>query len=156
MAEQQGGYRRPSRPAPVSGPGAMSKRTDGQGPRYMAGGEYGEGQEMMELQNSAPMSKTDSRAPRPRGGAAARPMPMMNESEQVTPLFSPTARPGEPITAGAPFGDGPGPMEDPFQAKPNNLEVVLKYLPSIREAASHEGAPDRFRALVRYLQGATR
>lgn len=114
MAEQQGGYRRPSRPAPVSGPGAMSKRTDGQGPRYMAGGEYGEGQEMMELQNSAPMSKTDSRAPRPRGGAAARPMPMMNESEQVTPLFSPSARPGEPITAGAPFGAGAGPSETPL------------------------------------------
>ena len=64
MAEQQGGYRRPSSPAPVSGPGALSRRTDGQGARYMAGGEYGEGQEMMELQTSAPMSQAPS-APRP-------------------------------------------------------------------------------------------
>jgi len=63
MAEGQGGYRQPSNPAPVSGPGALSQRTDGQGARYMSGGQYGEGQELMELQTSAPMSKA---APQPR------------------------------------------------------------------------------------------
>jgi hypothetical protein len=81
---------------------------------------------------------------------------MAGMPSEVTPLFDPTQRPDEPITAGAPFGDGPGPVEDPFQAQPNNLEIVLKYLPAIREAATHEGAPDRFRALARYLQGVSR
>lgn len=107
MAEQQGGYRRPSNPAPVSGPGALSQRTDGQGARYMAGGQYGEGQEMMDLQTSAPMSKAPAqpRMRQPRSGRQ-----VAEEGMQVTPLFAPTERPDEPITAGAPFGPGPGPV----------------------------------------------
>ena len=110
MAEQQGGYRRPSNPAPVSGPGALSRRTDGQGARYMAGGGYGEGQEMMDLQTSAPMSKAPEQ-PRPsraRGTGQA-----MQETPRPTPLFAPSERPDEPITAGAPFGPGPGPAMRP-------------------------------------------
>ncbi len=42
MAEQ-GGYRAPSSPAPVSGPGALSQRTDGgptQGAKYVSGLPY--------------------------------------------------------------------------------------------------------------------
>ena len=106
MAEQHGGYRRPSSPAPASGPGALSRRTDGQGARYMAGGEYGEGQEMMDLQTSAPMSKAPA-PPRPSRSRSAR--QIVDDGMQVTPLFAPTERPDEPITAGAPFGPGPGP-----------------------------------------------
>lgn len=104
MAEGHGGMRRPSNPAPVSGPGALSQRTDGQGARYMAGGEYGEGQEMMDLQTSAPMSKAPA-APRPRTGRQI----VAEDMARPTPLFAPTERPDEPITAGAPFGPGPGP-----------------------------------------------
>jgi hypothetical protein len=106
MAEQQGGYRRPSSPAPVSGPGALSQRTDGQGAKYMAGGEYGEGQEMMDLQTSAPMSKApeQQRMRQPRSGRQ-----VVEEGMRPTPLFAPTERPDEPITAGAPFGPGLGP-----------------------------------------------
>ena len=107
MAEQQGGYRRPSSPAPVSGPGALSRRTDGQGARYMAGGQYGEGQEMMDLQTSAPMSKAPA-PPRPSRSRPAR--QVVQEEMRPTPLFAPTERPDEPITAGAPFGPGPGPV----------------------------------------------
>lgn len=156
MTEQpmQGGYRRPSSPAPVSGPGAMSRRTDGQGARYMSGGEYGEGQEMMDLQTSAPMSETRTRTPRARASRAAT--PAAGGGTQVTPLFAPSERPDEPITAGMPFGAGQSPMEQQFNGKPGNLDVVLKYLPAIREAATHEGTPERFRALARYLQGMQR
>jgi hypothetical protein len=150
MAEGRGGYRQPSNPAPVSGPGALSQRTDGQGARYMAGGEYGEGQEMMDLQTSAPMAQAPSPTPRgraPRAQAAP-------EGARPTPLFAPTERPDEPITAGAPFGPGPGPAEALQMSKPvNNLEVVRKYLPVLRQVATYDGAPDRFRALVRYLEG---
>jgi len=106
MAEGRGGYRQPSNPAPVSGPGSLSRRTDGQGARYMAGGDYGEGQEMMDLQTSAPMSKTETTAVRPRARAGRQAAP---EAAMPTPLFAPTERPDEPITAGAPFGPGPGP-----------------------------------------------
>ena len=151
MAEVRGGYRQPSNPAPVSGPGSLSRRTDGQGARYMAGGEYGEGQEMMDLQTAAPMSKTEAPAARPRARAGRQAAP---EAAMPTPLFAPTERPDEPITAGAPFGPGPGPAEAMQMSKPvNNLEVVTKYLPVLRQVATYDGAPDRFRALVRYLEG---
>lgn len=110
MAEGQGGYRQPSNPAPVSGPGALSQRTDGQGAKYMAGGQYGEGQEMMDLQTSAPMSKAPEqpRMRQPRSGRQ-----VVEEGMRPTPLFAPTERPDEPITAGAPFGPGPGPVVRP-------------------------------------------
>lgn len=100
----RGGYQKPSNPAPVSGPGALSRRTDGgptQGAKYMAGGRYGEGQALQEMQRSAPMA------------AAARPnvsAPKMQPAmSPVTSIFAPTERPGEPLTAGMPFGEGPGP-----------------------------------------------
>jgi len=62
----------------------------------------------MDLQASAPMSKTETASPRAQGRAAAQPAP---QQAQVTPLFAPTQRPDEPITAGAPFGAGPGPAQ---------------------------------------------
>lgn len=123
MAEGHGGMRRPSNPAPVSGPGALSRRTDGQGARYMAGGEYGEGQEMMDLQTSAPMSKAPA-APRPRTGRQVA----AEEMARPTPLFAPTERPDEPITAGAPFGPGPGPTaRTPMSSLAGTLEKLLPY-----------------------------
>ena len=125
MAEQQGGYRRPSSPAPVSGPGALSRRTDGQGARYMAGGEYGEGQEMMDLQTSAPMSKAPA-APRPSRSRGAG--QIVEEGMRPTPLFAPTERPDEPITAGAPFGPGPGPAMSAQPAR-TVAESIAKFLP---------------------------
>lgn len=154
MAEQQGGYRRPSNPAPVSGPGALSQRTDGrQGARYMSGGEYGEGQEMMDLQTSAPMSEAPAQ-PRPRRGQGAG--QVMEEGPRPTPLFAPTERPDEPITAGAPFGPGPGPAEPTQRGRgttPANLEVLSRYLPVMRQVATGPDTPDRFKALVRFLEG---
>lgn len=49
----RGGYQRPSNPAPVSGPGAMSKRTDG-GPvqklRDLPDAQYGEAATFRDLQ----------------------------------------------------------------------------------------------------------
>jgi hypothetical protein len=148
MAEQQGGYRRPSNPAPVSGPGALSQRTDGrQGARYMSGGEYGEGQEMMDLQTSAPMAQAPA-GPRPRTGRQV----VSEEMTPPTPLFAPTERPDEPITAGAPFGPGPGPdaLANSPQSRP---PAVVKYLPYLEQATRWADTPDTFKAFVRYLQG---
>ncbi len=91
---QQGGYRKPSNPAPISGPGALSQRTDGgatQPATYMAGLPYGQGQQNYNNQVAAPM--------------AGNPIPQM---EMPTPLMAPTSRPNEPITSGVDVGDGPG------------------------------------------------
>jgi hypothetical protein len=124
MAEGHGGMRRPSNPAPVSGPGAMSRRTDGQGARYIAGGEYGEGQEMMDLQTSAPMAKSPEVRPRRRAAAP----PAVEMGPAPTPLFAPTERPDEPITAGAPFGPGPGPTQSSQPAQ-TVAESIARFLP---------------------------
>ena len=91
---QQGGYRRPTNPAPISGPGSLSKRTDGsptQPATYISGLPYGQGQETYSNQVAAPM--------------AGNPVPQM---EMPTPLLAPTARPDEPVTAGIDRGAGPG------------------------------------------------
>lgn len=151
MAERHGGMRRPANPAPVSGPGALSRRTDGQGARYIPGGEYGEGQEMMDLQTSAPMSRAPESAARPRarGGRQV----VSEEMARPTPLFAPTERPEEPITAGAPFGPGPGP--DALGVGPAGKQppAVAKYLPYLEQATRWPDTPDTFKAFVRYLQG---
>ena len=109
MAGEWGGKRTPSNPAPVSGPGQLSQRTDG-GPQQvqadMTGMPYGENAEFNTMQSMAPMSASPSaRSPRSSARKASQAGGM-----SATPLFSPTQRPDEPVTAGAPFGPGDGPM----------------------------------------------
>lgn len=100
---QQGGYRKPENPAPMSGPGALSQRTDGgpaQGARYISGLPYGQGQATYDQQTAAPM-------------AAASPMPSapaVAPMEMPTPLFAPTSRPNEAVTSGVDIGEGVGSM----------------------------------------------
>jgi hypothetical protein len=106
MAGQQGGYRQPANPAPVSGPGALSQRTDGgavdgmqpaqtQSPKYMPGLGYGKGGENMANQQAAPL--------------AGNPTPVTSApAMQAVPLDVPTQRPEEPITSGIDRGPGPG------------------------------------------------
>ena len=97
MAEQ-GGYRKPENPAPMSGPGALSQRTDGgpsQGAKYISGLPYGQGQETYNQQTAAPM-------------AAAEPTPAAPTLPPMLSLNDPTQRPDEPLTAGIDRGEGPG------------------------------------------------
>lgn len=98
MSDARGGYRRPRHPAPVSGPGKHSKRTDGgpgvtlkQAQRYMQGDEYGESKELNELQAGADLAAAPGTqdAPRPESDRPANPQ-----------LADPTQRPDEPVTAG--------------------------------------------------------
>ena len=154
---EHGGKRTPGRPAPVSGPGQLSQRTDG-GPQQVlsdvSGMAYGENQGMEDLQSAAPMSasgQATARATR-RGGAgrAAQGAAGMGG----TPLMSPTQRPDEPITAGAPFGPGEmGRDETMFQESlSQDFEALKKYLPDLEEAANFTNAPGSFRYLVSYLR----
>lgn len=96
----RGGYRQPNNPAPVSGPGALSKRTDGgategmtQPAQYISGLGYGKGKETYDTQTAAPMQGND---------IPAMPTP------QAVPLSAPTTRPNEPVTSGIDMGPGPG------------------------------------------------
>ncbi len=101
-----GGYREPNNPAPVSGPGAMSQRTDGgptQSAKYMSGLPYGQGQAQMQQQTSAPMAGNPTAAAQVNVDSAAQ-APQM---PQTVGMFEPTQRPDEPITAGMDFGPGP-------------------------------------------------
>ena len=107
MANGHGGMRTPANPAPVSGPGALSQRTDGQPARYASGMPYGDGQDFYDIQTSAPMASTDNVAAGKR--VARRSSQSVAGAAPVTPLFAPTERPEEPVTAGAAMGPGPGP-----------------------------------------------
>ena len=100
----RGGYRKPNNPAPVSGPGKLSRRTDGgpgskQAMKEIRTGKYGESKQLMEQQQGAPMA--GSPAPTPAVEA-----PAQRRGPKVTPLFAPTERPSEPVTSGLPFGEG--------------------------------------------------
>ena len=104
MADGHGGYRKPTNPAPVSGPGRLSKRTDG-GPsqklQALTDQPYGDREASLQQQRSAPMSQQNS----------IQPMPVPSGSPQGSPVpfDAPSNRPNEPITHGVDIGPGAGP-----------------------------------------------
>ena len=97
----------PSNPAPVSGPGALSRRTDG-GPaqklRELPNAQYGEAQTFRELQQGAALAQSNPVSSSPTTGSMAG-----GGTPSIIPLNAPTTRPDEPVTAGSAFGPGPGP-----------------------------------------------
>lgn len=112
--EGRGGYRAPSNPAPVSGPGALSQRTDGgptQGAKYISGLPYGQGQETYSNQVAAPMAGNT-----------------MQQMEMPTELTAPTSRPQEPVTSGIDSGDGPGSEALQLPAQQASLAATLQQL----------------------------
>lgn len=135
-----GGYRAPRNPAPVSGPGRLSQRTDGikkQAIAEMPDAAYGEQTEMRNIQGAAPMS--------------ASPMP------RITPLDAPTERPDEPVTAGMDLGPGPDRASiglSRTSAGQTRIDAgqVAQYLPALEQAANMPGVPASFVRFVRYLR----
>lgn len=147
---KQGGYRRPSNPAPVSGPGKLSRRTDGgpssksavQGVREMSGGgKYGERKALEETQAGAPMQGNPVQAQAPA-------MAAMPPGPPAAGLFDPTQRPNEPVTSGLPVG--PGRTPQPQMA--GNYDMIIKYMPALELMASQDDAPEPFKALVQYVK----
>lgn len=128
MANGWGGYREPTNAAPVSGPGAMSQRTDGPLRGPVAGG-------------AAP------------GGAPAQAPPGIDPSG-LTPFDAPSERPDEPISAGAPFGAGPGPSTaGPGGLAPETANRLRSYLPVFILLASSPDADPQTKQYVRQLRG---
>lgn len=148
-----GGYRRPANPAAVSGPGALSQRTDG-GPGAKAAAVklpdagYGEQKQFQEIQQGAPIA---------RAGAPSGPGPGAPPSTPPPPLDSPTGQPGQPVTHGANAGAGPGQevlgLFDPGSMAANDVSYLLKYLPQLQYMVDMTpDAPRSTVALVRYLR----
>lgn len=146
-----GGYRKPANPAAVSGPGALSQRTDG-GPGAKAAAVklpdagYGEQQNFQDIQSGAPIAKGGA----PVGKAEAPSVP-------PPPLDAPSARTGEPVTHGADAGPGLGMdslgLFDPSQVAAQDVQYMMRYLPQLQYAVDMSpDAPRSTVALVRYLR----
>lgn len=144
MANGHGGYRKPSNPAPVSGPGKLSRRTDG-GPgqpvRDLPDAKYGENKAFREAQQAAPMSQTRSVLP---------------DLSQIIPFGAPSTRPEEPVTAGLPTGAGAGSTVNPAGPgglTPEEAERLRSYLPALVLLASQDDASPQTKRFVRQLRG---
>lgn len=140
MANGHGGYREPSNPAPVSGPGAASKRTDGhlkgQPVRDLPDAKYGEGKAFRDAQQAAPMS--------------AGP-----DLSSVIPFGAPTTRPDEPIQSGLPTGDGGGSSmspQGPGNLSPEQADRLRSYLPVLVLLASQDDVDPSTKKFVRQLR----
>lgn len=148
-----GGYRKPAHPAAVSGPGALSQRTDG-GPGAKAASVklpdagYGEQKQFQEIQGGAPIAKAG--AP----GASGGPVP---PSVPPPGLDAPSGNPGQPVTHGANAGAGPGQealgLFDPNSMAANDVTYLMRYLPQLQYMVDMTpDAPRSTVALVRYLR----
>ena len=133
-----GGYRKPEHPAAVSGPGALSARTDGgatQAGRDIPDAKYGENKNFREIEGSAPL----------QGGAAPAP---------AIPFNAETQRPDEPVTAGAPVGPGPGPAAAGIQPslETADFDNMRHLIPSLELIANQPNSNPTTRAFVRRLK----
>ena len=152
MAGEHGGRRTPRKPAPVSGPGKLSKRTDGgpQARRDLPDAEYGEQGRFQDAQAGAPMAG-NSQAPAP--GQAPPPQPV-----NVVPFGAPSQRPDEPVTAGVDVGAGPGSTSlgfpDPNErVNQQDMEMYRSMLPYLEWMGSLPNASPSMRAIVRRIKG---
>lgn len=152
MANGHGGYRAPNNPAPVSGPGALSRRTDGRQPtRPLPNAKYGEGAAFEAAQGAAPMSG-DIGMPAggpPAGGA------MGPDLSGLVPMDADSQYPDMPIEAGLSGGQGAGPSLVPGQTPltADQRARLRAYLPVLVVLASRDDADPNTKQLVRQLRG---
>jgi len=111
--------------------------------QYISGLPYGQGQETMQQQLSAPMA------------AAANPQ-MSGMGIDLPTLLGETMRLSEPTSAGVDFGAGPGsevlpPSLGQDQRPIENKAIVEKYLPALMQAGRSTDAPDSYKQFLSYL-----
>lgn len=150
MAGGHGGYRPPANPAPVSGPGKHSRRTDNRQPvmQGLGNGDYGDESAMQQIQSGAAMGQAPTPqmpSGTPQAGAGAP-----NPLDSVIPMGAPSQQPGTPVTDGAAAGPGQGPgalgIPDPNRA---DAAANAKYLPVWIQMADDPNASPGFRQFVR-------
>jgi hypothetical protein len=145
MENEHGGYRTPSNPAPVSGPGAHSQRTD-RGPKQhqITGGSYGSSQEFAQQQSASPLAAK----PGSPGGTA----PAGLDLSALTGLSAPTSMPEVPVTDGAAAGAGVGPeamFGQPVRPDSEEARALGKNLQVMIQIADSDGATPAFKRYVR-------
>lgn len=141
----RGGYRSPSSPANVSGPGKMARRTDqGQPLRNLTDAQYGEQQSFRAMQSAAPIAQ----AGKPGEAPPMAPVDMSG----VVPFDAPTQFPNEPITAGADIGPGPGSAVLPQKGSPA-WQSLVEMLPTLEIIASSPESTPEMRDYYRMVRG---
>jgi hypothetical protein len=151
----RGGYQQPTNPAPVSGPGALSQRTDGgpsQAPMYMPAMKSmgSTGREQMAQQQGAALYK----APSPTGGGSA----IESNLPAVTPITAGTALPEQSIADGTPAFGGAGPeaLNLPKQEDTDiDKQRLMSYLPAFEIAANMPNASMAWKNYVRLVRSLT-
>ena len=99
----------------------MSDAAYNEGPAMMAarGQTYGKNTEQMQAQRAVPMRRS--------------PTDVQTQRAPLTPLTAPTQRPEEPITAGAPFGPGIGPIAAGIPSEAQMADDALMEMQAIYE-----------------------
>ncbi|AXG81154.1 hypothetical protein [Streptomyces paludis] len=145
-----GGYRKPASPAPASGPGALSRRTDGgpaQPQRLPSGGAYGERQNLEQLQQGGAMSQSP-------GGDVGAPAGPADVTEGLIGFGEPSQMADQPLTEGADAGAGGGLEALGLPNQPaEDATRLIQYLPVLEHMANQPGASKAARNLVRQLKG---
>lgn len=123
-------------PAKVSGPGALSQRTDGGQPlRHIADAKYGEDKANIAQQKMAPLANSaeegaagpgPATGPMSSGASGGSPTPVSSgpatPPQAITGFSAPSALPDQPVTTGAQFGAPPPPK---VNLQPRQLSQAL-------------------------------
>jgi len=147
MSESWGGARTPSAPAAVSGPGALSARTDG-GVLNPGEPEYGERQALENLRSAAPVAGAG-------GGRVSAPAAApVDPLASIVGLGAPSTDPNTPVTAGANAGAGPdasvlGLPQSPGDEKRADARALGPAVQVLIAASQQGDASPSFRRLVR-------
>lgn len=143
----RGGYRKPAKPAPVSGPGAHSARTDGGVAKMtMPNAEYGEAADFEQIQSGASMNREG-------GGMSAPPM-NPQPTTQVIPLNAPSQWADVPVTDGVDMGAGRGSsaLNLPFGSEgQQDARFFARYMPVLIDIASRDTTPPSVKRAIRQL-----
>lgn len=145
----------PSKPAAVSGPGPLSRRTDG-GPAQammdLPDARYGENSQFQSLQQGASLSAS----PTPAGmGTDPNSLPPNPAAGSVIPFSAPTNRPDEPVTNGASLGAGAGISAlgmQPGQQEQQDISRISQSLPLLEMLANQPDALPSTRVMVNMLK----
>lgn len=151
MANGHGGYRKPSKPAAVSGPGAHSQRTDGR-PKQVSldNAKYGEEKAFEQIQQGAKLAGPTQSSP-----ANVAPQAAPSPAAMPTPIGAASEFPNQPVTAGANAGPG---ADASVLGLPSQMseaqDLRQRYgplLPFLIRKADSPYASQEFRDQVRYL-----
>jgi hypothetical protein len=145
----QGGYRKPGTPAPVSGPGALSRRTDG---RVAEGYAYGMNKQINDQAAGAKLAKAPALSPARTMNVTPPPMPVteitadtMRKDENILAGLNPLGQENDPAALGLPNTND---SEAEFNKSISSYYPVLNFI-----ASRPNTSPETRRALAILMNG---